>query len=259
METNTCPVCASLDGRTITANEKATTPHNPQKHINCRCIWVRIPSSSGDYRQIEVSGIDNDKINRLDMIQKTPKDELVRRGLMDPGSTKKQLLSRESGDLSAMSMLDAEERIRGNSFETVIAYDKNGKYITSAKGGKSRVVIPPEYNSQLKGTGAVVTHNHPSGSSFSPADIMTASLLDLGEIRAVGTRFTYSMKPGKDGWPSYELIDASRRKIDQEVIESYRRRISDIKMDNGQFILEASHEANKRLAAQFGMIYRRSI
>lgn len=53
MEANTCPVCASLDGRTITAKEKATTPHNPQKHINCKCIWVRIPSNSGDYEEVK--------------------------------------------------------------------------------------------------------------------------------------------------------------------------------------------------------------
>lgn len=77
METNTCPVCASLDGRTITANEKATTPHNPQKHINCRCIWVRIPSSSGDYKEAAaLDRVDSGKSRRIENAQIQTKEAL---------------------------------------------------------------------------------------------------------------------------------------------------------------------------------------
>lgn len=70
-------MCASLDGRTITANEKATTPHNPQKHINCRCIWVRIPSNSGDYKEVAVlDRVDSGKSRRIENAQIQTKEAL---------------------------------------------------------------------------------------------------------------------------------------------------------------------------------------
>lgn len=93
MEANTCPVCASLDGRTITAKEKATTPHNPQKHINCRCIWVRIPSNSGDYGQIEITGIDNRHTQSLEVLHSTPKKQLIDSGVIPTGVNKADIES----------------------------------------------------------------------------------------------------------------------------------------------------------------------
>lgn len=80
MEKNTCPVCASLDGRMITAKEKATTPHNPQKHFNCRCIWVRIPSTSGDYEEVKRlmsnNHLDNKASSRIEAVQFQTKEVL---------------------------------------------------------------------------------------------------------------------------------------------------------------------------------------
>lgn len=77
MEKNTCPICAELDGKVISANERRTTFQRPPKHINCGCIWVRISALNKDYKLPEVTGIDNKLIERLEYIQRTTKAELA--------------------------------------------------------------------------------------------------------------------------------------------------------------------------------------
>lgn len=77
MEANTCPICAELDGKVISANERKTTFQRPPKHINCKCIWTRISALNKDYKLPAVTGIDNKLIERLEYIQRTTKAELA--------------------------------------------------------------------------------------------------------------------------------------------------------------------------------------
>ena len=77
MEKNTCPICAELDGKVISANERRTTFQRPPKHINCGCIWVRVSALNKDYKLPTVTGIDNKLIERLEYIQRTTKAELA--------------------------------------------------------------------------------------------------------------------------------------------------------------------------------------
>ena len=77
MEKNTCPICAELDGKVISANERRTTFQRPPKHINCKCIWTRISALNKDYKLPAITGIDNKLIERLEYIQRTTKAELA--------------------------------------------------------------------------------------------------------------------------------------------------------------------------------------
>lgn len=96
MEKNTCPICAELDGKVISANERRTTFQRPPKHINCKCIWTRISALNKDYKLPSITGIDNKLIGRLEYIQRTTKAELAN---TIPGAlkyTKAELSSIES-------------------------------------------------------------------------------------------------------------------------------------------------------------------
>nr|DAN50793.1 MAG TPA: Portal protein [Caudoviricetes sp.] len=77
MEKNTCPICAELDGKVISANERRTTFQRPPKHINCKCIWTRISALNKGYKLPAVTGIDNKLVERLEHIQRTTKAELA--------------------------------------------------------------------------------------------------------------------------------------------------------------------------------------
>ena len=77
MEKNTCPICAELDGKVISATERKTTFQRPPKHINCGCIWARVSALNKDYKLPAVTGINNKLIERLEYIQRTTKAELA--------------------------------------------------------------------------------------------------------------------------------------------------------------------------------------
>jgi hypothetical protein len=97
-----------------------------------------------------------------------------------------------------MSLLAAEHEIKDMPRERLYIFDKHGNPIV-IRGGKEGSVglgitdIPKI--KQFDNTGAVVTHNHPGGATFSSTDILTAGRLGLSEIRATTSTDTYILKP----------------------------------------------------------------
>ena len=89
----------------------------------------------------------------------------------------------------AKSIVAQEKSISGNNYETLKIFDDNGNVIYEKKGGANSV-----YYDGKKSVNMVVTHNHPSGSAFSGADLKGAVTLNQKEIRATGKEFTFSMK-----------------------------------------------------------------
>ena len=103
---------------------------------------------------------------------------------------------------------------RGEAFsqksETAHAFDKDGNPILTKGGNENTVTFTDDDVNALYG--ATLTHNHPSGTSFSPSDIAFASTSRLNEIRAYGTnslgqKVIHSAKPGVRGWPKPSEIE----------------------------------------------------
>lgn len=67
-----------------------------------------------------------------------------------------------------------------------------------------RTIIPDSHKEVI--TGQIMTHNHPSGASFTAKDLMEAAYFSLKEVRVVGRTVVYSMQPGPEGWPSPRRI-----------------------------------------------------
>ncbi|MBV9108240.1 MAG: hypothetical protein JO306_02410 [Gemmatimonadetes bacterium] len=77
----------------------------------------------------------------------------------------------------------------------------------------SQVTFTPAQLASLDG--AILTHNHPGGRSLSRADVLLACRWNLTEIRAVTSRYTYSIRTAPDRWgPAHEA--ALRELIDWE-------------------------------------------
>ena len=83
---------------------------------------------------------------------------------------------------------EAETGTAGQGYETAQAFRDDGEVFFRKDGGKDYVQFSTQEVKLLKGR--VFTHNHPSGASFSIADISMMWGADLKEIRAVG-------RPGK--------------------------------------------------------------
>jgi len=96
-------------------------------------------------------------------------------------------------------MIETEDIIVNNSYETGIVYDDSGQ-IQRNKGTKKAVSF--EYEQWTKHEGKTFTHNHPKrehnglGGNFSSADINSHISAGLKETRAVDEVYTYSIKGG---------------------------------------------------------------
>lgn len=76
-----------------------------------------------------------------------------------------------------------ENRIRYDHLETAIVYDKDGNVILDKTDGMpDAVYFTDEQSAKFKDT--IFTHNHPSGSTFSAADLNLAVMKGVREMRA---------------------------------------------------------------------------
>jgi len=111
-------------------------------------------------------------------------------------------------------ILAVENKIRNNKTETA-AVVKDGKKLIDKSEGKANEVSFTNAECQ-KMKGAVLTHNHPSGRTFSDADLITTVKWDLKEIRAAHSKGVYSIKQVGGATKSASLFpkdfEANRKK-----------------------------------------------
>jgi hypothetical protein len=133
----------------------------------------------------------------------------------------------KSGITFPKELVDADlamaERIIGTNedFETLVIFGKNGAARAIITAGQGASVSFNAKEAKLL-AGAVVTHNHPSGSSLSRADIIEMRKNNIKELRAVGVTdgMTYSMSPPRDSlfWKtSADKIFATHAKVRKEI------------------------------------------
>lgn len=160
---------------------------------------------------------------------------------------------------------------RNKSFETAVAFDKDGNEVFRKKGGKTSVAFTLEEVSKFKDT--VLTHNHPIGwenpensigrvgSSFSPADIKIAIAADMAEIRACGPVFTFIMKRPKGGWPISETEFLKiQRKVDYDMQDELGSLIRNSDRAHKDKVIERAnaihyHLVWKRFCKMYGIEY----
>ena len=113
--------------------------------------------------------------------------------------------------------------------------------------------------------GGTLTHNHPDGSSLSLGDLQFASISNLREIRAFdarqdGTMYVYSMK-APDGWPSSEKLNSLRSEFQVErtkLVDDWTSKVDAGTMKRADAALNLNHELWTRLAAKYGVVYKRT-
>lgn len=157
-----------------------------------------------------------------------------------------------------VALANTEASIRNDLTESIYAFDKNGKLISSNSAGTNHnVAIPKGYNYK----DAVFTHNHPGsglgnniagriGRSFSGNDLAVAITHDAAEIRAVTKNYTYSLKRPKNGWgisSSKEVLkiaNSIKRRHDGVFNREYSRIMP--KLNRGEITSEYANQALDR-------------
>ena len=94
----------------------------------------------------------------------------------------------------AKAISGKEESIRNMPIEYGIIVDTKGNILSQNVGEAHQVQIKGVWKDNI------VTHNHPSGHSFSNVDLFNAAINDAAEMRAVGRNYSYSIKRPEKGW-----------------------------------------------------------
>lgn len=86
-----------------------------------------------------------------------------------------------------------EKKIVNKKVEYAYVYDQDGKELFNKSDGKAnQVAFTASETAMMKG--AVLTHNHPGGSTFSEADIYTLVETGMKEMRATGANGTFFLR-----------------------------------------------------------------
>ncbi|MEG1656512.1 MAG: hypothetical protein RR292_03410 [Christensenellaceae bacterium] len=138
-----------------------------------------------------------------------------------------------------------------NNREMVIAIDEStGKTLLTSKGETKQVTINISKFHEKK---YITIHNHPSGNSFSVADMVT--LNNAKGINAIGVQghngIAYSLRIG-DG----KRIQMSSERIQKMLIALREDLISEI-YEQGMSRNELSHKVVKEIADYYGWDYKR--
>lgn len=125
-------------------------------------------------------------------------DEIIENSSESGIINNKDLIGTNVFSISAkQKLLEDERKIAENEFETAIIYDAVGNRKYLKKGKVDEVTFSDEEIKQMKG--CVLTHNHPSGTVFSPEDINILRRGKLTEIRACNGRGSYVLR-NYDEW-----------------------------------------------------------
>lgn len=179
---------------------------------------------------------------------KQPKGEFT---IYDPG------YKRVAADVSTPARTAAvkfEETIRRNDHETGAFFRKDGAMLLARSGAPDSVTFTI---GELKSmNGALFTHNHPGGSTFSVADIRNGSFANLSEVRAVSPGYRHIIEP-VDAWPAEAAI---KRAFERE--EAAARRDVGTMVSSGELspkyaTTEIFHLQWLRAAPKLGLKYKR--
>ena len=147
-----------------------------------------------------------------------------------------------------------------NEFEAMVLLDENGKVMKTRLGDKVSIDLSDMVYAMKDN---ILLHNHPTGSSFSPDDVMCTLTNGLKEVRAFGKEYEYIYRPEK-AIPKRPANITIRRSIidfiDDQNIAMYVKQ--DPKIKAGEMSIKAAtlnhwHEVMTNFVAKFGGFYER--
>lgn len=124
------------------------------------------------------------------------------------GSRRPTILVKDAREQAIESF---EREFVGAYFEDGLVVDSKGNEILHKKGARATIVFDESDIEKMRGN--TLIHNHPTGSSFSPEDVLFAVQSEMAEIIAVGIdretheKIRYSIQPHRGGkWPLAKVV-----------------------------------------------------
>lgn len=180
-------------------------------------------------------------------------------------SADNDIIKTESRDYSAVGsnafsnsakqkLLQDERILSGNDYETAIIYNADGSRKFSKKGTSEDVKFTNKQIAEMKG--CVLTHNHPNGTVFSPADINILRRGQLSEMRASNGKGSYVLR-NAGGWHKDITNLKSIEKAYWECMNTVGARYADISAQEGKplfaYLRKMDEDGLKLFSEKYGL------
>lgn len=231
-----CPTCRTLDGKHFKVVKMMPGTNAPPMHPRCRCS-VAAYEDSEDYDAW------------LDFLDKGGTTEEWNKIKLNDSTDK---WAKEA----KRELLKSEKSLGRRSKETMEVYGPNGEYRFSKRGSANSVVASVLDIPKLRG--AVVTHNHPSGGSFSFTDLKFLRRMPVSELRVSTSDGSYYIRKPEE-WPRDISSTVKMEKVYNEIRNSlkpkYRKLYNDGKISKADRHKLFSDEVNRVFAERYGFEY----
>lgn len=224
---NACSICKAIDGQSFDVKKMNPGENAPPMHPNCRCSVAAYMDREAFDKWLAGKG----QYRLSDTTDKWAKE------------ARKELLI-------------SEKSLGSRTKETMEVYGPLGEYLLTKRGGAESVSLSLLDYPKLKG--AVVTHNHPSGGSFSYTDIKFLKRLPISELRVSTTGGSYYMrKPQK--WPLEIKSNTEMEEVYKQIRNSLKPKYRE-QYNNGRITKAERHklftdELNRVFAERYGIEY----
>ena len=153
-------------------------------------------------------------------------------------------------------LLQSEKTLSKRMFETMEVYSSDGKFIMVKRGNVNSVKLSLLDYFKLKN--AVVTHNHPSGSSFSFTDLKFLRNMPISELRVSTPEGVYFIRKPKT-WPkeitSLDKMNDVYEQIKKDLRPKYKKLYNIGKINKKERHIMFKDEVNRIFAERFGIEY----
>ena len=231
-----CQICRALDGKHFKVSKMMPGTNAPPMHPNCRCS-VAAYENSEDYEAW------------LDFLDKGGTTEEWNKIKLNDSTDK---WAKEA----KRELLKSEKSLGRRSKETMEVYGPNGEYRFSKRGNTNSVGASVLDIPKLRG--AVVTHNHPSGGSFSFTDLKFLRRMPVSELRVSTSDGSYYIRKPEE-WPrdisSTEKMEKVYNEIRNSLKSKYRKLYNDGKISKADRHRLFSDEVNRIFAERYGFEY----
>ncbi|MCW2277742.1 minor capsid protein [Heliophilum fasciatum] len=206
LDKRTSEICRSMDGKVFNLNEAEVNVNYPPFHVRCRTTVVPYFDDEIDAGE-RIARDDEDNVYYVpgDMTYKAWYDKHTGgtgKGETSPAGNRLDLKPIERLQLAEVDkkLIEYEDRIRNEPIEHAYAITEKGEVYHSI-GTEGNVQIDAIGITNLRNSR--VTHNHPSpygdpGGSFSRDDIIKFFACSLLELRAVDSKYRYTLKREKE-------------------------------------------------------------
>lgn len=159
---------------------------------------------------------------------------------------------------AARSELKKDEKsLSWREKETAVIYDSNGKYLFTKRGDERSVSFTKSEIKKMKN--CIVSHNHPSGASFSLADWTVFKRAKLQELRAIGEDKVYYIRVGEKAEQLWNMPDDDFIELYADIRKKIRKEYHNLyksgKINKKERLLLSSDEYNRIIAEKVGVKY----